>query len=735
MTKYLPGTPNENYDFGQSFDYSLWIPGTQVDLVNVPWNNDYRDVTKFNTRQELDSYINSLGPAGIRVEQLSYVKPNEPIRLNIPHNRLNKYNYLRASNPLQPIDGDVTKNFYYFILDTKYIAPNTTEVVLQLDVWQTYVYDITLGNCFVERGHIGIANTKAFDNYGRDYLTVPEGIDLGSDYMVVTAATHWIMSLNPGGALNARYPGFDVLVMSTVDLLADPGDSGNPKLNTASGTTFQATSQGADVFIFDSDQFHNFMGVMADKPWVTQGIISVTVIPRFNRYYPNFDYSEAAAMGAKASSLYPVTLNHDMLYNWRDSAEFTSYIGERYKHLRKLLTYPYCVIEMTTWTATPVILKPEAWHNNDALIFERASLVPPGQRIEISPRFYNSRKSSYGELVDLYPPPAIGYNGIKGDDLGEYSDLVTMIANFPTSSIVNNGQISYLASNVHGIAYQRQAADWAQQRALYGAQVGYDQASGAMATAQDITGIGISADTAQTGNVNRTQVAQSVVSGIAGIAGGAVGGAAGGPASAAGGAAAGVISGGANLINAGIQTAANDEALAIRNLAAGGTTREQVEQMQLMRDTNLGLARYAARGDYANALAGITAKVQDAAMIQPTTSGQLGGESINMVNGGWNVSLRFKMIDHARLRLIGDYWLRYGYAIHAFIRMPQNMMVMSKFTYWKLTETYITASTVPEGFKQAIRGIFEKGVTVWASPNDIGQIDLADNVPLPGISY
>src|SRR4051812_26246965 len=117
LANYLPGTANE-YDFGQSFDYSLWVPGTQVDLVNVPWNNDYRDVTKFNSRTDLDNYINSLRPAGISVDQLSYVKPNEPIRLSIPHNRLNKYNYLRASNPLQPIEGDIQKNFYYFILDT-----------------------------------------------------------------------------------------------------------------------------------------------------------------------------------------------------------------------------------------------------------------------------------------------------------------------------------------------------------------------------------------------------------------------------------------------------------------------------------------------------------------------------------------------------------------------------------------------------------------------------------------
>jgi hypothetical protein len=60
-------------------------------------------------------------------------------------------------------------------------------------------------------------------------------------------------------------------------------------------------------------------------------------------------------------------------------------------------------------------------------------------------------------------------------------------------------------------------------------------------------------------------------------------------------------------------------------------------------------------------------------------------------------------------------------------------MVMTRFTYWKLRETYITAAQCPETFKQAIRGIFEKGVTVWNNPADIGNIDIADNAIVAGI--
>jgi len=62
-------------------------------------------------------------------------------------------------------------------------------------------------------------------------------------------------------------------------------------------------------------------------------------------------------------------------------------------------------------------------------------------------------------------------------------------------------------------------------------------------------------------------------------------------------------------------------------------------------------------------------------------------------------------------------------------------MAMTKFTYWKMSESYIKAAPMPESYKQVIRGIFEKGVTVWATPADIGNIDISDNAIIPGISY
>src|SRR5690606_8774203 len=107
---------------------------------------------------------------------------------------------------------------------------------------------------------------------------------------------------------------------------------------------------------------------------------------------------------------------------------------------------------------------------------------------------------------------------------------------------------------------------------------------------------------------------------------------------------------------------------------------------------------------------------------------------LRMLNFRWGYQLRWLMPDQASLQSIGEFWLRYGYAIQRFAFIPNDYMVMSKFTYWKMKETYIRAAGMPESFKQAIRGIFEKGVTVWADPDDMGLVDLELNKALPGIT-
>jgi hypothetical protein len=416
---------------------------------------------------------------------------------------------------------------------------------------------------------------------------------------------------------------------------------------------------------------------------------------------------------------------HGMIPNWRDHVDIQNYIPDRYNILKKFFTFPYMIVEVTTFNGSALVAKPECWADPHLTLIERFNPVPPNQRIAFSPYKYNAIP---GSPTDTIYQTAGDSDEIFGDDNGDFLDFSVYITDLPTIPIVNNGAISYLAANAHGIAFQFQNADWSQQRALNANATSYDQASQGMNLMGQLTGIGMDLDTATTANANLVAQGRAGINAVTGI----------GRAGMAADPAAGLIGAGvdaaAQATNAALTTSVNNANLALRNSARSNTNAANTNNAAYMRDTNKKLADWSAKGDYANSIAAINAKVQDAALIQPSVSGQAGGDTFNLVNNNIVVSVRVKMLDHASMKLVGEYWLRYGYAVRQFYTPPASLQCMTHFTYWRMQETYIISSTMPESMKQIIRGIFEKGVTVWSNPPDIGVIDMAINQPLPGIT-
>jgi hypothetical protein len=687
------------------FNYSVWTQGTAITLANVPWNSDYRDIVRFDSQSALDNYIaNNAGPV-IDIPRVSYAKFGRPIRLDTPFHTVQNYNYLRAFNPAQPIQGDTSRAFYYFIVDVVYVAPNTTEIYVQLDVWQTFGYGVTFGNCYIQQGHIGIANKNSFTNFGRDYLTVPEGLDLGNEYEIDAQYSHSIASARDGE------PDFEILVVSAVALDEDPGTVDAPKLTSATGSAMENLPNGAEIYQFTSmEHFKSFMAVMKDKPWITQGIMSIQAVPPLGRY--GFSSTGKTISGISVNQINGGSLMRpyvNMAEGWRNNVN----LG-RYWRLSKFLTYPYTVLEMTSYTGTPLVLKPECLQTSDLGIVEVPHIAPPNARIAFYPYRYNAGA-------------APSYSDDKGvvNDGGEFLDMVTGIMDFPAFSVVNNGYMQFMASNQAGVAYQHASADWSQTRALQGNATSYDQATAGINTTNELNRIGMNAASMQTAQ----QIQTSAYQGMQSAANAFVDGFQTlNPLTAVRGTANAAVSHaiGANQANG---------ALGISNAAAAASTKAGTENSAYLRDSNKSLADWSANGDYQNQIAGINARVQDAKLTQPTTAGQVGGNAFNLATYRWGVDIKVKRLTPAFMNAIGEYWLRYGYAINRFGKMPEGFMVMEKFTYWKLKESYITASQCPENFKQVIRGIFEKGVTVWKNPADIGNIDIADNAPLGGVYY
>lgn len=703
-------------DFGLDFNYESWGTNTEVTLCNVPWNSDYRDVFYSAGMQAgLNTYLENVSGPKININTSTQLKFGQPIDLEISFNIALEHNYIRVQNAMQPIPGDRVKSFYYFIQHVEYVAPSTTRFYIQLDVWQTFIYEIQFGNCFVEKGHVGIANENSFNNNGRDYLTVPEGMDVGGEYQIVDTKKKAVSFVQADDV--SESVGYRILVVSTVALEKAAGDVKKPILNSATGSLMQYMPNGSEIYMFNAGSvLQMFLEKYSDKPWVTQGIISIQAIPR-NYAIPSTPvFIDGQYLFDKVMPGHLSKVSNPMYPNWREITQ-VSKIPLRYRNLKKFMTYPYSLVELTSYSGTPIMIKPESWNDPDATVIEVPHFAPPNARLAFYPFRYNAADSS---------PSVSNAQGVFNDG-GEFLDMMTGINNFPTFSTVNNSYAGYLASNANSLNYQHSSADYSQQKALNGAQLSQNQSNMGISASQDMNKIGIDAQYAQNNLNNSFATGRAVVDGIAGIAGGAAMG--------PGGLASGVAGAAMSGLSTAMTISQNNQATAISAGASQASNARGNALTGQIADSNKGYADSVATGDYANTIAGINAKVQDAKMIQNTTSGQMGGESFLLANYQWGYDMKIKLIDKSALRLIGEYWLRYGYNIGTFMRIPSNFRVMTKFSYWKLKESYIISARCPEEYRQTIRGILEKGVTVWSNPADIGTVDIGDNRPLEGISY
>ena len=738
-------------DLPINFSYAKWTPNTKFKLCNVPWDMGYRDIVKWSEQAQRE-YFDRLD--GIEFTDCTMAKYGLPVRLPIPFAQASQYNYLIATNDY---DFDTPRSWYYFVQTCDYVNAHTTQLNIQLDVWQSFQHDIQLGNAYVERGHVGVANENAWKDWGKTYLDLPEGLDTGKA-MIITGQQYKSLVGETNG-----YTTFGVLVVSTTKLDTDPGTASAPKTTCADGGAFENHTNGTALYYFsDALDFLAVMGAGSEYPWVTQGICGIYAIPQLpetllkNQSKPGVFFNH---MIDWRGDCYRLEIRHndaksryaDIIHiaNFRDNFK----LPERYKYLQKFRTAPYAILECSCLNGTVIAYNPEQIPSADLTIRESWDYAPPSPRLNFYPRGYDA-----GSVSEQSPLP--NDSGLPIDS-GEMLDASFGITNFPTFMTVNNGSALALANSAYTRQYAQQSADWSFQKTQMGINNAYAQAQLGTQYASQQNQLGTSNRNAmmsinnQSAQMsadltlknlsfnNRMNQINTVGSGVANAIGSAVTGDVGGVVGAVAGTAIGAVTNQMSYSNA---VDSNSQQLSNTLTTNGATTSQSnayslattnLSNQQTMEfaDMNKQLAQATAQGDYENTIAGINAQVQQTQTVPPTTSGALGGDAFNLANGLIGVMVRFRQIPPAAMRSIGEVWLRYGYYVQRFMKLPENLMAMSNFTYWKLHELYVRSSTCSEEYRLTVKGIFESGVTVWADPDKIGVTDYADNVPLSGIAY
>ena len=705
----------------QKLTPNTWPVGTEVTLMQVPWDANYRDIVIWDDVQQRNAYLDAqaLSGTGWRSKRFSYCRPNEPISVPVPYSAAYKYNYVVVHNPMQPVDGEEQPlKLCYFILSTDYVAPGTTQLTLQLDVIQTYQFGVRLGNMFVERGHMGVSNA-VFKNgvqnlqgqYLRKYLNVPEGLDVGDSYVM---ANHEWYPLTDASTFDIG----KIIIISSADLAADPGTLDNPNLNVADGQNADGIPSGCNVYSMDLSTFKAVLNAMKEKSWVAQCIQSVSTFPA-RLLSAGVDVELFGDSGITMQFLGETDTLELPLKTYATTGniyqQLSNGVPDGYHDLYKAYTYPYSVIELTAYNGNSVFVKPELVYGNTLALTVIGCAVAPFARIGVFP-------TNYGQAFEGGQP--VNYNqyawhGFDGSDhtgvipSGDFLDSCLWLADFPQFSIVNSNYITYLASTAHTRAYRYESAGWQNAKSNAASDLAYTQAMNQTALNE--------ANRYDQGPIGAPQIANYA------------------------GQAMGAIESGLNRLTGQPAVSSNEVTLAgaanylaqrqTGNLAFNATQ----DLSRQVAGQNLDYAKYAARGDYANQIAAINATVQDAALQAPSTVGQMGGQGFMWKNGLVGFAVNYKTAGGAAMRTICDFWARYGYKIQRFYNFGGAKMtalkIMGHFSYWKVSETYITCANANEAEKDAIRGVLEKGVTVWGKPSEIGNIAPAINTPLYNIEY
>ena len=133
-------------------------PLTIVSLLkNVPLDADYNHTLYFASSSAQTAWFGSLQRKNFNPQTYQRVGTNQ-IRVNSPMDDLYEYNYLmfnNGNNVVLPDNENRYENkwFYAFISNVEYVNDNCALITYEIDVMQTFMFDYTLCDCFVEREH------------------------------------------------------------------------------------------------------------------------------------------------------------------------------------------------------------------------------------------------------------------------------------------------------------------------------------------------------------------------------------------------------------------------------------------------------------------------------------------------------------------------------------------------------------------------------------------------------
>lgn len=322
-------------------------------LQGVPLTREYADVLVFASASAQQEYFTSKRKYAF--QDLMYIRETE---LYIPDQAGNyrDCNYLMYTNPDYP-----NKWFYGFITSVEYIADGTTKISYMEDFFQTWYFEMSVKQCLVNREHV---NDDTIGKHLKD-----EGLALGDYVYEVRGETDFT-------------PYWIVVISSQQVIMYD-------KPTPAEGTIIGNVYTGLEYTAYPPeyiDVIQLILDKFADRG-ASDAIVSMYMLPKkaLPETYRNGQPLPTRMETGVIGSIMPNNLD-----------------GYTPKN-NKLLTYPYCALQITNNSGQQVNLRYEFFEDGPFFDYMISSL--PNGRVIICPHKYKGKLKNYDYAIALgdYP--------------------------------------------------------------------------------------------------------------------------------------------------------------------------------------------------------------------------------------------------------------------------------------------------------------------------------------------
>lgn len=783
------------FKYDNDFNYGRYdAVQMELQICTVPWDvgeahignrtiSGIGNVVYFETKEERNSWFDAIPDDECYRFTTKFKELHRSLQIDvpIPYDMCAKHNYLvvryaKFANDNSPVqfEGDNgIREWFWFIREVEFLAPNTTRLHLLDDAFQTWIYDINISGMILERGHAPMMSMRA-DRFLQnpiencEYL-LTEDVNFGNASIVKDIQA---VSLNDGDMY--------ACIATTANPTGTWGTKAGNSWRVPSSPYF--TQQGQPsvyVFAMPAGQLNTFLSDISSN------------VPQFKQTVQGvfFASSKLVTLGTSFTfggvTCHTLQATRKMLDFMTLSKSQFGYTA-RYADMAKLYTSPYAHIEVTDENGNTDVVKIEdttgtlrinaAMNIAYPFITIDAHLNGVGGSVSKSISFRNitSRSMSISgkwyETVRSWNVPvfAVVLDPSREYDYSTHFDRIqraneynTAKTNADASADTGKANADASADTVTANAALQVAANTANNTAnvllnntknTINHDKIYDDAEASfmqiLNSTNNQTDAAIQSSAISAASSAVTAGASAVTSLATGNVAGAVGAVVGGAASAAATMAQTAV--GTNLLesqatttniynydmadnaddaNASHTTAANNNSTSITNNnnafttgAAANNAATQKANATRDRDT----AKANATRERNTAIAGVENDIAQAALREPFMYGAF-------ENGDTSTTRPIAVIAHvvtqskAAIAATGDEFARYGYTLDRQWDFNGNWNIGKYFTYWKLRDFWVYNLNVPDMYMDKIRFFLFGGVTVWRKPEYIGKINIYDN--------